>query len=90
MVLPQHVHAVVGGQKQVSGVPEPEVRGLAVHLNVFVELGNELGSEHRQANIDRLGELVTDAGLRQSGGGPLVGGVHLDDQNGPVVVRILR
>ena len=47
MVLSQYVHAVVGGQKQVSGVPEPEVRGLAVHLDVLVELGDELGSEHR-------------------------------------------
>ncbi len=90
MVFPQDIHAVFSGEEQVAGVTETKVRGLAAYLDVVVETGNEFGGEHREEDVDRFRELVTDAGFRQRGGGQLVGGVHLDDQNRFIVVGVLR
>ena len=89
VVLPQDVHAVVGGQEQVAGLPEAQLRGFVFHLDVLVEVGEELGGEHRQPDVHRFGELVADAGLGQRRGGLLVGGVGLDDQHRAVVVGVL-
>ena len=45
VVLAQRRHAAFGGEEQVSGVPEAEVGRFAVDLDVFVEVGDELGGE---------------------------------------------
>jgi hypothetical protein len=89
VVLEDGRHALLGGEEQVAGLAEGQVGRLAAHFDVGVEVGEEAGGELREGDVDRVGELVADTGLREGRRGAFIGGVGLDDEHGAVVVGVL-
>ena len=80
VVLEDGRHALLGGEEQVAGLAEGQVGRLAAHFDVGVEVGEEAGGELREGDVDRVGELVADTGLREGRRGAFIGGVGLDDE----------
>ena len=81
---------LVLGDEHIAGTTEVDLGRLPVDLHTFVEVGNELGTEPAQLNVERIGVLLPDAVLRPRRVRIVVGPVGLDNEHRPVEVRVLR
>ena len=80
---------LVLGDEHIAGTTEVDLGRLPVDLHTFVEVGNELGTEPAQLNVERIGVLLPDAVLRPRRVRIVVGPVGLDDEHRPIEVGVL-